>query len=165
MTGKSGQGICQGCGKASWLMPLHGDRGGKMLCFMCAGEWQAKNGRRRRAERVVIKAIKGYKDAGGRIYGDGFDNLKSAADGLYLGAGLDESRSFGDFADLTTELLDATIALTHPDKHPAERKAEANRVTQELMRLRPFVFPAPPPEPPPPPMPYSDGSLKSNTVI
>jgi hypothetical protein len=45
------------------------------------------------------------------------------------------------------ELLAATIALTHPDKHPPEFKAEANRVTQELLALKPFVFPAPKPKP------------------
>jgi hypothetical protein len=121
---------------------------------MCAGEWQARNGRRRRAERVVIKAMKGYEQAGGKLYKKDFDTLKLAAGNMYLAAGLDEARSFADFADLTTELLDAAVALTHPDKHPAERKAEATRVTQELLKLKPFVFPAPPPPPP------RDASLK-----
>ena len=53
-------------------------------------------------------------------------------------------------------MLAATIALTHPDKHPVERKAEANRVTQELLALKPFVFPAPQPEPPAKPSKPSD---------
>jgi hypothetical protein len=35
------------------------------------------------------------------------------------------------------------VELCHPDKHPAERKELANRVTQELLALKPFVFPAP----------------------
>lgn len=55
----------------------------------------------------------------------------------------------------------ATVTLTHPDKHPAERKAEANRVTQELLALKPFVFPAPPPKPPPKHEPC-DVSLKQS---
>ena len=54
-----------------------------------------------------------------------------------------------DFKDLTTELLTAALALTHPDVHSPERKAEAQRVAQELTALKPFVFPAPEPEPPP----------------
>jgi hypothetical protein len=49
--------------------------------------------------------------------------------------------------------LTATLALTHPDRHPPERKAEAQRVTQELIALKPFVFPAPEPDPEPPAKP------------
>jgi hypothetical protein len=115
--------------------------------------------------------MKGYADAGGRLHSDDFDQLKLAANGFYLGSGLDQAESFADFADLTTELLDAAVALTHPDRHPADRKAEATRVTQELLKLRPFVFPAPEPPKPrdtsikdPPPVssdPSLDEALKS----
>jgi hypothetical protein len=102
--------------------------------------------------------MKGYEEAGGKLYSGDFNKLKLAAGGLYLGAGLNEAESFADFADLTTELLDAAVALTHPDKHPANRKTEANRVTQELLKLKPFVFPAPPPLKP------RDASLKDPPV-
>src|SRR5262245_30360608 len=125
---------CTMCGKHDYVGPLHGERGGPLCCLLCMG----KQGRRRRAERVVIKALKAYKTAGGDTFGTDFDRLKLAAAG-WLDAGAD---GHVDFNDLSSELLNATIALTHPDKHPPERKADANRVTQELVALKPFVFPA-----------------------
>jgi hypothetical protein len=36
----------------------------------------------------------------------------------------------------SAELLKAAAALTHPDRHPFERRAEATRVTAELNVLR-----------------------------
>jgi hypothetical protein len=150
---------CTKCGNHTYVSPLHDDRGGPLMCFMCAGAWHAEYGQRRRAGRVVVKALRGYEKAGGSIYGKDFDELKLAAGGLFVPYETDAAGA--DFADLTTELLEATIALTHPDKHPPERKAEANRVTQELQALKPFVFPAPEPEPPPPP-PKPDDALFSS---
>jgi hypothetical protein len=41
------------------------------------------------------------------------------------------------------ELLEDAIRLTHPDRHPEERRALAQRVTAELLALRPFVKPRP----------------------
>ena len=71
--------------------------------------------------------------------GKDFDELKLAAGGMFV---IHEADIAGaDFRDLTSELLEATIALTHPDKHPAERKAEANRVTQELQALQAIRVP------------------------
>lgn len=138
---------CIKCGSHTYVMPLHGARGGPLFCFMCAGAWHAEHGRKRRAGRVVVKALRGYEKAGGKTYGKDFDQLKLAADGMWVPYEADTAGA--DFCDLTSELLEATIALTHPDKHPPERQAEANRVTQELLALKPFVFPAPEPEPPP----------------
>jgi hypothetical protein len=40
---------------------------------------------------------------------------------------------------LSIELLEDAIALAHPDRHPAERAARANRVTAQLLALRPHV--------------------------
>jgi hypothetical protein len=37
--------------------------------------------------------------------------------------------------EVSAELLRAVIALTHPDRHPAERTRAANRVTQQLLEL------------------------------
>jgi hypothetical protein len=151
---------CTKCGAVGYTMPLHGERGGPLFCFMCAGAWHAEHGRKRRAGRVVVKALRAYEEAGGSIYGKDFNELKLAAGGMFV---IYESDTAGaDFRDLTSELLAAAIALTHPDKHPPERKAEANRVTQELQALKPFVFPAPEPEPPKPP-PKRDGCLKEST--
>src|SRR5713101_2510924 len=42
---------------------------------------------------------------------------------------------------LTSELLIRAISLTHPDKHPPERRELAASVTGELAVLKPFVFP------------------------
>jgi hypothetical protein len=157
-------GKCEGCGEHSLLMPLHGGKGGPLRCPICVGKWNAEHGRRRRAGRVVIRAIKAFWDAGGG-YKD-IDKLKlsACADGGLpaptidpLGYMTDIARLDGADADITSELLAATIALTHPDKHPPERKAEAHRVTQALLALKPFVFPAPKPKPPPKP-----GDVSSN---
>jgi hypothetical protein len=126
---------------------LHGNRGGPLCCLICFGKWDAEHAPRRRARRVLIKALKAYEAAGGNTWGDEFDKLKLAASGWWSG----NDTAAVDFRDLTTELLTATLALTHPDKHPLERKAEANRVTQELVALKPFVFPAPEPESTPKP--------------
>jgi hypothetical protein len=149
--------VCAKCGERGYVMPLHGERGGPLFCFMCAGAWHAEHGPRRRVRRVLIKALKAYEAAGGEIYRKDFDELKLASSGFSVRAGDKDAADRDDFADLTSELLAATIALTHPDKHPTERKAEASRVTQELLALKPFVFPAPEPEPPPKP---GDASLK-----
>jgi hypothetical protein len=137
---------CAICGEHSYATPLHGSAGGPLCCLPCIGKWNAEHAPRRRARRVVIKALKAYGSVGGDLYGKDFDNLKFVAAGFYR----DDAASV-DFGDLTSELLTATLALTHPDKHPPERKAEAQRVTQELLALKPFVFPAPPPKPPPKP--------------
>jgi hypothetical protein len=138
-------GTCATCGNYDYVGPLHGERGGPCCCLICIGKWNAEHMPRLRAQRQVIKALKVYAHAGGSLYGEKFDQLKRAASIFGRGTGSD------DFKDLTTELLTAAIALTHPDRHPIERRAEALRVTQELTALKPFVFPAPEPEPPPKP--------------
>jgi hypothetical protein len=40
---------------------------------------------------------------------------------------------------LDRDLLMAVVRLVHPDKHPPERFAEANRVTAQLLSLRELV--------------------------
>jgi hypothetical protein len=91
--------------------------------------------------------MKAYEAVGGSLYGKDFDDVKLVASGVIS---IRDPAVF-DFHDLTTESLAAATALTHPDLHPPERKAEAQRVTQELLALKPFVFPEPEPEPPPMP--------------
>jgi hypothetical protein len=61
-------GACTKCGAHGYVMPLHGERGGKLMCFMCAGAWHAEDAPRQRARRVLIKALKAYEAAGGRLY-------------------------------------------------------------------------------------------------
>jgi hypothetical protein len=42
-------------------------------------------------------------------------------------------------AELSPDLLEDTIALCHPDRHPIERAERAGRVTAQLLALRPHV--------------------------
>ena len=143
-------GVCEGCGETSWLIPLHGGKGGPLRCPICAGQWNAEHGRRRRAGRIAIRAIKTFLDAGGR-YVD-IDKLKLSAtipevlDRDPLGYMRGIARFNDTDIELTSELLADTLRLTHPDRHPPERQELARRVTQGLLALQPFVFPAAKPE-------------------
>lgn len=47
--------------------------------------------------------------------------------------------------ELSRELLDDAVRLCHPDRHPPERGGLAERVTSELLSLRPFTKPRPAP--------------------
>jgi hypothetical protein len=150
---------CTQCGSQTFVEPLHGERGGPPYCPICAGAWHAEHGRKRRVARTLIKVMLAYDKAGGKLYDKEFDELKIAACDSGVAVYDADARAAADeFRDLTTELLTATLALTHPDKHPPELKAEANRVTQELLALKPFVFPAPalPAPAPKKPKPDSD---------
>jgi hypothetical protein len=73
-------GACTKCGTHHGsVMPLHGEWGGPPYCFMCAGAWHAEHAPRRRARRVLIKALKAYEAAGGSLNGEEFDELKIEA--------------------------------------------------------------------------------------
>jgi hypothetical protein len=152
--------LCEGCGEHSFLLPLHGGKGGPLRCPLCVGAWNAEHGRKRRTGRIVIRAIKAFLDAGGSN-----EDIKKLTDCASFGD-LDIFSEHNDFTDplgymdgiarldgadtdLTSELLADVLKLTHPDHHPPERKLLAHQVTQKLLALQPFVFPAPkqPPEP------------------
>jgi hypothetical protein len=152
-------GICGGCDEHALLVPLHGDRGGPLRCLLCAGEWNARHTRRQKWGRIIIKAMKMFEKEGGR-WGD-LDKLKVAASGLLspnFFPGFEDTIG-AEVGDITAELLDETLQLTHPDRHPLERRELAQRVTQELLALKPFVFPAPKPKPRP-----SDASVWSHAA-
>ena len=145
----SAHGTCPGCGKADqWLMPLHGDKGGPLRCFMCAGEWNAKYTRRRKWGRIIIKAMNMYLAEGGS-WSD-LDKLKLHTCGSLLATyGITllgyESAEYGRYR---SSRYHAPIArwhssAVHPDRHAPEQQELAKRVTQDLLALRPFVFPAP----------------------
>lgn len=154
-------GQCAECGKANaYLMPLHDDKGGPLMCLLCAGAWHAEHGRARRAGYVVIKAIKAYFAAGGR-YAD-IEKLRLCASGVPMPGYIDADTLGADVADITSELLADTVQLTHPDRHPPEFRDLAQRVTQELLALKPFVFPRPPQVPPPAPPPRD---VSSNSQV
>ena len=141
------------------VSPLHDDKGGPLFCPFCAGAWHAEHTRRRKWGRIIIKAMKMYEKEGGS-YAD-FTKMKLAAWGIAHIAGFEGADIIGaEIGDITSELLASAIELTHPDLHPPERRALATRVTQELLSLKPFVFPAPKPKPGSTPGP-SNASLKS----
>ena len=156
---KATSGECPGCGERSLLMPLHGGKGGPLRCPLCVGAWNAEHGRRRRTGRIVIRAMMAFLDAGG--CSQDIDKLKNSAQfgdsgflgGLHiaevsdpLGYMADIAKLDGADVDLTSELLADVLSLTHPDHHPPEREELARRVTQQLLALQPFVFPAPKPK-------------------
>ncbi len=142
---------CPKCGKPGLVMPLHLDKGGPEMCLQCGMEWHAKHTRRRRFGRIVIKAMRLYLDNGGKF--TDLDKFKQSIALASLGIrqhsdllGLGDTIGT-DVGDITTELLTDVLQLVHPDKHPPERRELATRVTQELLALQPFVFPAPKPKP------------------
>jgi hypothetical protein len=152
---------CAICNTHAYCAPLHGDGGGPLCCLTCVGKWHAEHGRRRRAGRVVIRAIKAFLDAGGKSAD--VEKLKTSATmsdfmgvdlSSVLGADIvdqlgymDGSAKLDGAGDLTSELLADSLRLTHPDCHPPERQELAHRVTQGLLALQPFCFPAPKPKP------------------
>jgi len=150
-------GRCESCGEHTVLLPLHGGKGGPLRCPLCVGKWNAEHGRRRRTGRIVIRAIQAFYNAGGSP--KDIDKLKHTAVMISLGveatdAWLDPlgymdgiARLGGADADMTSELLADVLKLTHPDHHPPERQRLAHSVTQQLLALQPFIFPAPKPKP------------------
>ena len=135
------------------------------MCPICAGEWNAKHTRRRKFGRVLAKAAQLYLVNGGKII-DAKTIVCTAGMGKWFGRSLDPlgyaaDTIFAEVGDITSELLDDVLQLTHPDRHPPERQDLAKRVTQELLALKPFVFPAPKPPPAPTYTPPRDTSVKS----
>lgn len=58
---------------------------------------------------------------------------RSDARGGHRGAHVERSAAR---PELDEDVLRAAIALTHPDRHPVERRAEATRITQQLLEAR-----------------------------
>jgi hypothetical protein len=169
VTAQASVGYCNGCERDGLLVcPLHGEIGGPIMCIPCCLEWHARHTRVRKRGRIVVKAFKAYLNAGGKSSAVG--RLALAADGFALYD--HEGDTIGaEVGDITAELLEDTIRLTHPDRHPAERREAAARVTQELLALKPFVFSAPKPDPTPKPAPrnasvaYPSGTAKEPVRI
>jgi hypothetical protein len=106
--------------------------------------------RRRKLGRIVIRAISAFLDGGGRK--EDLHKLELAAIGWGLGLydltdPLGYSAVRHEVIELTSEVLTDTRKLVHPDHQPPERRELAQRVTQRLLALQPFVFPAPKPRP------------------
>ena len=140
-------GSCTSCGKVSYLTPLHGDKGGPLMCLTCKGAWHGEHGKKLKWRRVLTKTMSLYKKAGGNLHTD-LDKIKRA---LVLGLaepGFGADGMPNEMPDITTELLSDTLKLVHPDHQPPERREMAQRVTARLLELKPYVFPEPKPEPP-----------------
>jgi hypothetical protein len=158
----SSYGNCTICGKHEYVQPLHGDKGGPFCCILCAGKWHGEHGRRRRLGRVVIRAIAAYLNGGGKWTDIELLRLSAAGPRFSDLAWLDPLGYLADAAklgnesiDLTSELLADAIKIAHPDLHPPERRELAHKVTQGLVALQPFVFPAEKPKPVQPSTPSS----------
>jgi hypothetical protein len=127
--------------------------------------WQAEHGRKRRTGRVVVRAMAAFMEAGGNE--SDIAKLKLTALGRRIGLdfdplGLAETANTTDETILlTSELLTEILLLVHPDKHLPERHEAATRVTQQLLALQPFVFPAVKPEPVTPCEPTCNASVKA----
>jgi hypothetical protein len=148
---------CNSCDELTALFPLHGDKGGVLLCPLCIGKWHAEHGRKRNRGRVVVRAIRHYL-AGGGSSNDitklancaNFHGVMPQFDALFDRLGFMDgiAKSADETIELTSELLADVLVLVHPDKQPPERQELAHRVTTQLLALKPFVFPAMIPPPP-----------------
>jgi hypothetical protein len=144
---------CTICGKHHYCMPLHGDKGGPLCCLLCAGTWNAEHGRKRRLGRIVVRALAAFFAGGGQRRD--VHKLELSAIGLEFGVSdmvdplgcLSSSDTADADIELTSELLKDVLRLRHPDHHPLERQPLAQNVTQQLLKLQPFVFQAVKPEP------------------
>lgn len=107
--------VCRSCGAVpgptTFIAPLHGKKGGPLMCVPCGQNWYARRERR----HDPFKTFFGSMSA--------------------------------EPTELSLELLTEALALTHPDAHPPERKARAQRVTAELSALKAHVLPKPKPVP------------------
>jgi hypothetical protein len=151
-------GTCPKCHSHNVLLiPLHGEKGGRLLCPSCVID----HGRRRRFGRAVLRNMLLFLKAGGTTAMLG--KLQSTAVLASAGIADETATAFlpgynlddADPGELTLEVLNDAISLAHPDWHPPERKALAERVTARLTAMKPYTMPAPKPKPA-----DSDGSAK-----
>jgi hypothetical protein len=114
---------CQkrGCEQTLFLSHLHGDKGGPLMCVPCRLNWD-KHDAENRAQASVFKRA---------LHGD------------------DQAYRRPEITYLTAELLQDILVLVHPDHQPRERAEIAQRVTSELLTLKPFIPPKPKPKPAP----------------
>lgn len=114
-------GHCTRCGEAALVGPLHGDRGGPITCIPCGLDVHADIRRSERREKLRARLFR----------------LEMST----LGGDTECARD----DELSLDLLEQAVRLTHPDRHPAERAALAAQVTADLLALKPFCLPKPKP--------------------
>ena len=112
-------GCCSRCGKRTLVGPLHGEKGGAITCIPCGIEVHAEIRRSQRREKLR-----------NRLFQAELNSLKRK-----------DEEMFAAEDELSLELLQDTLRLVHPDRHPPEREEMARRVMQELLALKPFVLP------------------------
>jgi hypothetical protein len=65
------------------------------MCVLCAGQWQAELGKKRRAGRVAIRALKAFERAGGWLSRDGAKLVNATQfSGDAVGTLLDQTGAF-----------------------------------------------------------------------
>ncbi len=136
-------GTCAKCGCNGYVMPMHGEKGGPLMCPMCMGAENARQANKAKAARLLFRAVDMYFKNGGKnaevdfiVNAGALARLNGGA--LLQGIGV---KMDGAAPELTKELLLQTIQLTHPDRHPPERQDMAREVTQKLTAMQPFVLP------------------------
>jgi len=104
---------CSVTSASTLVFRLHGEKGGPLVCPKCA-EWIDRHyGKGKQAEQLAA-----------------LDQLGIGPPGAPVRARPGE---------LTRELLDQAVQLTHPDRHGPEQLALATMVTAALTALRPYV--------------------------
>src|SRR5688572_14380209 len=107
--------FCSRCGEAQpFLSHLHGDKGGPLMCIPCRLAW----------DKTYIEDLKQCPD------------WKKDLHGVTGACGGEQHITY-----LTAELLVEALSLTHSDRHPPERREQAQRVTIELLALKPYAPP------------------------
>ena len=107
---------CLRCGVTSattLVFRLHGEKGGPLVCPKCAERIERDYSTGKRASALAA-----------------FDELGIGPPGIAARARPGE---------LTRELIDNALQLTHPDRHAPEQLALATMVTAALLALRPYV--------------------------
>jgi hypothetical protein len=115
---------CLRCGVTSattLVFRLHGEKGGPLVCPKCVERIERDYSTRKRAMDLAA-----------------FDEWGMGPPGIAARARPGE---------LTRELIDNALQLTHPDRHAPEQQALATMVTAALAALRPYVRSVPKSEP------------------
>jgi hypothetical protein len=123
-----------GCRSDVAVAPLHGGKGGPLLCLEHRLRWDQDDKRQRQRKIDVVEA------------------LRFKTDGLRR----------DEFCYLTKETLEDAIFLCHPDRHSGELQKVATRATAELLALRPYTRPRP--ERKPSPVTDNNGSATKHEI-
>lgn len=131
--------VCGDCGRS-----FEADEDWKTRCLDCFKRMKREQGQREQStwqddarRRQGRDPTEGYVRQAHRLVQDAYLAGKHAAEQIAFDRGYDAgySEALDTKPDLDAELLRAAVALTHPDRHPAERFEAANNVTSRLLEL------------------------------